>query len=62
MKAMITVKEASEIMDVAPNTVRMLVEEGKIPKAVVVNGKRNTYYIPRKPFLEWLGVESGAKK
>lgn len=62
MKTMIKVKEASEIMGVSPDTVRMLVEEGKIPKAVVVIGKRNTYYIPRKPFMEWLGEESGVEE
>lgn len=60
MKAVITVKEASQISGLSENRIRMLVQNGMIPGAVMTvseSGRRCTFTIPRQKFMAWLGVK-----
>lgn len=60
MKAVITVKEASQISGLSVNRIRTLVQDGAIPGAVMTvssSGRRCTFTIPRQKFMAWLGVK-----
>lgn len=56
MKTTYNIKEASDIMGVTPEFTRRLILQKQIPNAVVVDGYRKKYLIPKKPFLAWLGI------
>lgn len=59
-KAIISVKEASQISGLSVNRIRTLVQDGAIPGAVMTvseSGRRCTFTIPRAKFMAWLGVK-----
>lgn len=52
-----TVKEAAQILNRDVQTVRIMIEQNKIPGAISyrkLNAKRNVYHINQKPFLQWV--------
>lgn len=56
-----TVKEAAQIMGTTAEFLRTMIEQGKIPGATFIEGKRHRYYIPARPLEQWLGIKERSK-
>ena len=55
----ITVKDAARLMGVSEMFVRIGLQRGRLPigTAMKMNGDRYTYYINRKQFKEYTGID-----
>lgn len=67
--ALISVRKAAELLDVAPKTVYAMINQGMLPFVRVGAGRRGDLRVRRDALTKWIaqnteqhGVASGAKK
>lgn len=54
----LTIKEASEIMDVTPRFLQLALQQNRFPFGVAVEGERWVYYINTERFIHYMKSQS----
>lgn len=63
MTSKMTIAEASKLMDVSQQFIRVGLQKGRLPfgYAVQISAARYTYFISREKFFEYTGIKENEK-